>query len=97
MRRFFSNDITVFTRFVARALIFFQPYSLQGPYSNGRLFKHGRLVIFKVKLLQKLSLKTNISRHLIFLHMIYSRQTQINTIILMNINTIILMNINTKT
>ena len=26
---------------------FFQPYSLPGPYSNGRLFKHGRLLFSK--------------------------------------------------
>ena len=41
---------------------FFQPYSLPGPYSNGPLLKHGRLLFSKQNYAQKISLKTNISR-----------------------------------
>ena len=39
--------ITVFARFVARALFFFQSNLLLGPNSNGPLFKHGRLLFSK--------------------------------------------------
>ena len=52
-----KKTLTVFTRFVARALIFFNLTHCRAPIQTG------------AKLPQKLSLKTNISRHLIFLHM----------------------------
>ena len=50
------------TRFIARALIFSTKLTT-GPLFKPALIQASALVIFKVKLAQKLSLKTNISRH----------------------------------
>ena len=65
---------TVFTRFVAQALIFLTLLTA-GPLFKRAFMKARALVIFKVKLCTKNIVEDKYFTTVIFLHMIYSRQT----------------------